>query len=80
MMKLLLTMNVPYTRAHGGANRSNRGLCAGLARSGHKVRAIVPALATPTTITLDQLRADLAADGVVVDSRSGVDVFTVDGV
>ncbi|HKG81126.1 MAG TPA: amino acid adenylation domain-containing protein, partial [Pyrinomonadaceae bacterium] len=79
-MKLLLTMNLPYTRVHGGANRSNRGLCAGLARSGHKVRVIVPALATPTTITLDHLRADLAADGVEVDSRSGVDVFTVDGV
>ncbi|HEX5603285.1 MAG TPA: glycosyltransferase, partial [Pyrinomonadaceae bacterium] len=79
-MKLLLTMNLPYTRAHGGANRSNRGLCEGLVRSGHQVRVIVPALATPTAITVDQIRAELQADGVTIDSRSGVDVFTLAGV
>lgn len=79
-MKFLLTMNLPYTRAHGGANRSNRGLCADLVRCGHRVRVIVPALATPSTITLGQLRADLAADGIIIDSRPGVDIFTLDGV
>src|SRR5215217_577705 len=79
-MKLLLTMNLPYTRAHGGANRSNRGLCEGLVRSGHHVRVVVPSLPTPSTVTLGEMRAELIADGVAIESRAGVDVFTLAGV
>ena len=30
-MKILLTMNLPYTRVYGGANRSNRSLAETLA-------------------------------------------------
>ena len=30
-MKILLTMNLPYTRVYGGANRSNRSLAEALA-------------------------------------------------
>ncbi|MEM7582115.1 MAG: amino acid adenylation domain-containing protein [Acidobacteriota bacterium] len=79
-MKLLLTMNLPFTRAHGGANRSNRFLVRSLASRGHQVHAIVPALASPSRITREELLEDLQASGVEVSSVEGADLFELDGV
>ena len=79
-MKILLTMNLPYTRVHGGANRSNRSLIEGLAARGHVIRAVVPALATPSHMTHDQLLTELAGEGHEVRSEGGTDVFRVSGV
>ncbi len=79
-MKLLLTMNLPYTRVHGGANRSNRYLAEALAQRGHMVHAVVPALATPSPITHEQLLEELARDGLDVLSEGGADRFRLRGV
>jgi glycosyltransferase involved in cell wall biosynthesis/NRPS condensation-like uncharacterized protein/alpha-ketoglutarate-dependent taurine dioxygenase len=79
-MKILLTMNLPYTRVHGGANKSNRSLVEELARRGHRVRVVVPALATPSRVTAEQVRAELIADGIEVRSIDGADLFKIDGV
>jgi amino acid adenylation domain-containing protein/FkbM family methyltransferase len=79
-MRLLLTMNLPYTRAHGGTNRSNRGLAAALAARGHQVDVVVPALASPSPITHPELIAQLAAEGIDVRHDDGVDHMRIDGV
>lgn len=78
-MKLLLTMNLPYTRVHGGTNRSNRSLIEGLAERRHRTRIVVPALATPSTITHEQFLESLAEEDIHVSRRAGVDIFTTDG-
>ena len=79
-MRVLLTMNLPYTRESGGTNRSNRSLMAELSRRGHASHAVVPALATPSPITRDAWLRELAAQGVSVASRDGFDQMTLDGV
>jgi len=79
-MRFILTMNLPYTRVHGGANRSNRALCEALFQSGHEVHVIVPALATPSPVTREQVLRELDEQGVSVVSKNGVDLFTIDGV
>jgi amino acid adenylation domain-containing protein len=79
-MKLLLTMNLPYTRAHGGANRSNRALAEALARRGHAVEAVVPALASPSRRTVAEVLAELEGAGVEVRREVAAAVFTSAGV
>ena len=78
-MKLLLTMNLPYTRVSGGTNRSNRCLAEHLAER-HTVRVVVPALAVPSPINHEQFVAELAAEGISVRSDGAVDIFTLNGV
>ena len=53
-MKILLTMNLPWFPAVGGANKCNRALPERLAARGHAVRAVVPALAVPSRWTLEE--------------------------
>jgi amino acid adenylation domain-containing protein len=79
-MKLLLTMNLPYTRAHGGTNRSNRSLAEALAARGHTVRVVVPALATPSRITRAELLDQLRQEELTVIEADGVDQIMIDGV
>jgi amino acid adenylation domain-containing protein len=79
-MKLLLTMNLPYTRVHGGANRSNRYFAEALVERGHSVHAVVPALATPSPITHEQFLEELAREGLDVVSKGGIDRFRLGGV
>lgn len=79
-MRILMTMNVPYTRFEGGANRSNRHLLEGLAARGHRVAVVTPALAAPSSITHDQWRADLARRGVAVAADGAADRLVLNGV
>src|SRR5688500_14656325 len=80
-MKFLLTMNLPYTRAHGGANRSNRALSEALVKRGHQVRIVVPALATPSPITYDQFLEDLKVRGAtILSQKEGQVAFKLNGV
>ena len=79
-MKLLLTMNLPYTRVHGGTNRSNRALCEGLAARGHAVRVVVPALATPSSMTYAQFLEQLTADRIPFQEAEGIARFQLQGV
>ena len=85
-MRLLMTMNVPYTRSHGGANRSNRGLIEGLARRGHEAFVVAPALAQPSPISYEEWIEELAGLGIAVTPQDedtvaftwgGVRVFAV---
>ncbi|HEV2863877.1 MAG TPA: condensation domain-containing protein [Pyrinomonadaceae bacterium] len=79
-MKILLTMNLPYFPAHGGANKANRCLCEALARRGHSVVAVTPATGVPPRHTAGQLRDLLAAEGVGVERGEGADVYRLNGV
>jgi glycosyltransferase involved in cell wall biosynthesis len=79
-MKILLTMNLPWFPAVGGANKCNRALAEGLAARGHGVRVVVPALAVPSRWTLEEVRAALRARGIEVDEQDGVDLFRSGGV
>jgi len=79
-MRILLTMNVPYFPAHGGANNSNRLLLESLAERGHAVRVVVPALGVPPLFTHDELMADLARDGVVLTQDPAAFVFTINDI
>ena len=79
-MKILLTMNLPYTRVYGGANRSNRSLAEALAGRNHSLRVVVPALAALSPITHQQLLDELAAEGICVSCNGEVDVFNLNGV
>jgi amino acid adenylation domain-containing protein len=85
-MRLLMAMNVPYTRSHGGANRSNRGLIEALVRRGHECWVLSPALAQPSAITLAEWSAELtvlglelatAPDGSIHFDWGGVHVVAV---
>ena len=79
-MKILLTMNLPYTRVYGGANRSNRSLAEALAGRHHSLRVVVPALAALSPITHQQLLEELAAEGIGVSGNGEIDVFNLNGV
>ncbi len=79
-MKLVLTMNLPYTRAHGGANKSNKSLAEEFVRKGHEVIVITPALAVPSDITHPELLAQLETQGIQVHSDGNLDKYTIDGV
>ena len=78
-MRLLMTMNLPYTRVHGGANRSNRCLAQELAALGHQVCVVVPALATPSSITYAQFIQNLGSEVEYTNIDGGVR-FTLHGV
>jgi glycosyltransferase involved in cell wall biosynthesis len=79
-MNILLTMNLPYTRVYGGANRSNRCLAEALAARHNSLRVVVPALAPLGSITHQQFLEELASEGIHVTSDGEVDVFNVNGV
>ena len=79
-MKILLTMNLPYTRLYGGANRSNRSLAEALAARHHSLRVVVPALAALSPITHQQLLEELVSEGIRVSSNGEIDVFNLNGV
>lgn len=79
-MKILLTMNLPYTRSHGGTNRSNRALAEGLQRAGHEVHVVVPALPTPATQSHAEWIADLQASGIEVVTAGRLDLMRIRGV
>ena len=79
-MKILLTMNLPYTRVYGGANRSNRSLAEALAGRHHALRVVVPALAPLSPMTHQQLLEELAAEGIGVSGNGEIDVFNLKGV
>ena len=72
-MKLLLTMNLPYTRVSGGTNRSNRCLAEHLAER-HAVRVVVPALAVPSPINHEQFVAELEAEGISFRTDGVIDI------
>ena len=79
-MKILLTMNLPYTRVYGGANRSNRCLAEALAAKHHSVRVVVPALAALSPITHQQLLEELASEGIRVSCNGEIDHFNLNDV
>jgi glycosyltransferase involved in cell wall biosynthesis len=80
LMKILLTMNLPFTRVYGGANRSNRSLAEALAARHHSLCVVVPALAALSPITHEQLLEELASEGIRVTPNGGIDVFNLNGV
>jgi glycosyltransferase involved in cell wall biosynthesis len=79
-LKILLTMNLPYTRVHGGTNRSNRSLCEELAARQNAVQIVVPALSTPSRITHSQFLQELRSEQIEVTSGEHGDVFMLNGV
>lgn len=79
-MKILMVMNVPFTRFHGGANRSNRSLLEELANWGHQVAVLTPALASPSSITYETWRSILEEKQIKVDSEKNCDRFTINQV
>jgi glycosyltransferase involved in cell wall biosynthesis len=79
-MKILLTMNVPYFPAHGGANNSNRLLLESLAGRGHTVRVVVPVLGVPPLFTHDELIAQLVQDGVALKQDASAFVFSINAI
>ena len=79
-MKLLLAMNLPYVPALGGANKSNRLLLEALAAKAHAVRAVVPALGVPSTITLAEWTERLRAQGVDVRRDGDAEIVHLRGV
>jgi glycosyltransferase involved in cell wall biosynthesis len=79
-MKILLTMNLPYTRVYGGANRSNRCLAEALAARHHSFRVVVPALAALSPITHQQLLEELTSEGIDASGNGEIDRFNLNGV
>lgn len=79
-LQIVLTMNLPYTRVFGGANVSNRYLSEAIVDLGHSVKVIAPALAVPSDVTLDQLKAQLEQSGISVQVKANRFVFEVNNV
>jgi amino acid adenylation domain-containing protein len=73
-------MNLPYLRSHGGANLSNRSLAENLAARGHQIRVVVPALATPSSCTMDDYLSALTKSGLQPKTESGCDLLRVNDV
>src|SRR5215207_1906033 len=79
-MKVLLTMNLPYTPAHGGAIKAARCLLEELSKKHHTVEAVVPALPSPSPLTREQFRDALRAQGLGVEVSWEADLFRLRGV
>jgi glycosyltransferase involved in cell wall biosynthesis len=79
-MKILLTMNIPYFPARGGADKGSRRLAEELAGRGHQVEVVVPALGTPARLTRGEVRDRLAELGVTVAEEAGADRYRLRGV
>ncbi|HBL29948.1 MAG TPA: hypothetical protein DD490_24175 [Acidobacteria bacterium] len=79
-MKILLTMNLPWFPAVGGANKCNRALAEGLAARGHEVLVVVPALAVPSRWSREEVRQELGSRGIAVRVEEGTDTFQSAGV
>lgn len=85
MLRLVMATNVPYTRFHGGANRSNRALVESLASLGHHVSVVTPALASPPEERFEEWRARRIEDGDTLEKtasgerfrKAGVDIHAV---
>lgn len=78
--KIILTMNLPYTRSDGGANKSNRILAESFVELGYQVEVITPALAVPSDITIEQLNQNLVSQGVEVEDVGDALHFQLNGV
>ena len=78
--KILLTMNLPYTRCHGGANKSNRILVERLVELGYQVNVVTPALAVPSDITIEQLIEQLKQQNIDVINNDSYLEFSINGV
>ncbi|WP_271730047.1 amino acid adenylation domain-containing protein [Aquimarina algiphila] len=79
-MKILLTMNLPFTRKYGGANKSNRILAQELAKHNNEVIAITPALAVPSDFTHEEFLEELYSQGIEVSVQTEEYVFEIYGV
>jgi amino acid adenylation domain-containing protein len=79
-MKILLTQNIPYFPARGGANKANRYLLEMLAQKGHAVMGVAPAFGVPSHITKSRLVDELASQKVDVKHENGWLAFNLGGV
>jgi glycosyltransferase involved in cell wall biosynthesis len=79
-MKILLTMNLPYFPAHGGANNSNQLMLEALVQLGHTVSVVVPAFGVPPLFTPDQLADELAKENAALHCDSDPYRFNLRGV
>lgn len=79
-MKILITMQLPYVPALGGANKCNRMLAEALVKANHILQVIVPATNEVNAVTLEQFHNQLKTQGVSVQSQAGVDRFHLKGV
>lgn len=74
-------MNLPLTRSYGGANKSNKILAEELAKKGHEVVAVTPALAVPSDHTVEELISHLDRSlNIKVTKTDEALVFTLDGI
>jgi amino acid adenylation domain-containing protein len=79
-MKILITMQLPYVPALGGANKCNRMVAEALFKKSHDVQVIVPATNEANAGTLNHFRSQLAAQAIQVHSKAGIDLFHLNGV
>ena len=79
-MKNLLTKNLPYFPIYRGANKINRTIAEGLARRGHTVEVVVPALGVPSRLTHAELLDELASERIAVTPHDKHDTFIIEGV
>ena len=79
-MKIIVTMQLPYVPALGGANKCNRMVAEALAKQAHDIQVIVPATNEANAGTLNHFRDQLATQAIPVDSKAGIDLFHFNGV
>lgn len=79
-MNILLTMNLPYSRWSGGANRANRFMLEALAARGHATTAVVPLLPAPPRQSEQEVLDALAAEGVAARVTDASVTYTMAGV
>jgi glycosyltransferase involved in cell wall biosynthesis len=79
-MKIIITMQLPYVPALGGANKCNRMVAEALVKKSHEVQVIVPATNEANAGTVNHFRDQLAAQAIQVHSKAGFDLFHLKGV
>lgn len=79
-MRILLSMNLPFTKIDGGAIKSNRALAMELVRRGHQMCAVTPAISATNEITHNEYLDNLRVTGMNVETVNGVYRFCFEGV
>lgn len=83
-MKLLLTMNLPYMRNHGGANKSNKSIAESFAMRGCNVTIVAPVLTIPSSYSCEDyldLLTSFGTDITITDEYyyccyNGVNIYS----
>ncbi|MDJ0508251.1 MAG: HAD-IIIC family phosphatase [Crocosphaera sp.] len=79
-MKLLFTMNNPYRRIDGGANKTIQALAESLAARDNVIKLVAPALTTPSQVTHEEFIQTLVDEGLELTQSDVATIFNLNNI